>query len=141
MPEEDDEALAGMLGSRLHGSEDSEEKESDNLDDVDNTDDTGDPKDGETTQDVSNKTPRDTSTGKEAKSDDEKTNKLPQTPMYLRKNLKNKLEDRFKRFNAGRVINGEDEVEKHAHFYHGLIKAGLDNEELEEYVLEEYRDD
>lgn len=62
-------------------------------------------------------------------------------PLYIRPSLKESVNQRFDRFNAERTLDDEPQVEKHAHFIQGLLRAGLDHPDLEEYVLEEFRED
>jgi hypothetical protein len=62
-------------------------------------------------------------------------------PLYIQPSLKESVDGRFDRFNAERTLDDEPQVEKHAHFIQGLLRAGLDHPDLEEYVLEEFREE
>jgi hypothetical protein len=62
-------------------------------------------------------------------------------PLYITPALKEGVQKRFEKFNAERTLNDEPQVEKHKHFMQGLLRAGLDNSDLEEYILEEYEDE
>ena len=60
--------------------------------------------------------------------------------MKRKKPVVQKVLFRFEKFNAERTLNDEPQVEKHKHFMQGLLRAGLDHSELEEYILEEFDD-
>lgn len=61
-----------------------------------------------------------------------------QFPMYLSDELQEAVNERFEKFNAHRVLNDEPQVEKHKHFLEGLVRAGLDSDELETFVTDEF---
>jgi hypothetical protein len=46
-----------------------------------------------------------------------------------------KVDERYRKINGQLMIDGKEEIEKHKHFFEGLIKAGLDHDDLEEIVL------
>ena len=138
MPEEDDNALGDMLGDRLKGSRDSDQPESDdqgNTQDTENSGNTGNQKSTQITQ--STKSTREDN--KEVEQDTARS-RSP-FPLYITPELKEKVQKRFEKFNAERTLNDKPQVEKHKHFMQGLLRAGLDQPELEEYILEEFEND
>ena len=62
-------------------------------------------------------------------------------PLYLSPELKAAVQTRFEKFNAQRTLNDEPQVQKHKHFMEGLLSAGLDHPDFEQYVLERFEDD
>jgi hypothetical protein len=60
-----------------------------------------------------------------------------QFAMYLSDRLTNEILTRYKRMNAERILDDKQEIEKNKHFYTALIRAGLDNPQLSEYVTKE----
>ena len=158
MPEEDDDALGQMLGDRIKGSKGD--------DGDDEQDDTTKPSSEAVAESVSG---RDTSekTSQEgtrstqitqstdmasAKGEQREESELDSEtegtvrsrspfPLYVTPELKETVQNRFEKFNAQRTLNDEAQVEKHKHFMEGLLRAGLDHPDLEEYVLDEFTDD
>lgn len=59
----------------------------------------------------------------------------PHTALYVSEELVDRVEERFNKINGQLMIDGEEPLEKHKHFYEGLLKAGLENDALEEIVL------
>ena len=59
----------------------------------------------------------------------------PHTALYVSEELVDRVEERFNKINGQLMIDGEEPLEKHKHFYEGLLQAGLENEDLEEIVL------
>jgi len=153
MPEEDDEALGQMLGDRLKGAK----GEPDDADEVDETDttssgsdtestssepsDASSPESAESTQ-ITQSTDSTTASNveTEAESEGDTVRSRSPFPLYVTPELKGTVQNRFEKFNAQRTLNDEPQVEKHKHFMEGLLRAGLDHPELEEYVLEEFED-
>ena len=153
MPEEDDEALGQMLGDRLKGAK----GEPDDADEVDETDTTSsesgtesassEPSDSSSpdstestqiTQSTDSTVEPDVET--EAESEGDTVRSRSPFPLYVTPEVKGTVQNRFEKFNAQRTLNDEPQVEKHKHFMEGLLRAGLDHPELEEYVLEEFED-
>ncbi|MUV88465.1 hypothetical protein GJ629_00020 [Halapricum sp. CBA1109] len=94
----------------------------DNQDNVDNTDNTTNPDSGQATdRDSTSDTRRD----------------RPHTAMYISADLVDRMKTRYREINGELMINEGEEIELNKHFYEGLIKAGLENPELEEIVLEQ----
>jgi hypothetical protein len=157
MPEEDDDALGQMLGDRLKGAKagaadaSSDEPAVEQAPEAATTDETRQD-DSEGTTDTTNNTKsaqitestKSTSTSSESEtesgaSEDTVRSRSP-FPLYVTPELKGRVQNRFEKFNAQRTLNDEPQVEKHKHFMEGLLRAGLDHPELEEYVLEEFDD-
>ncbi|MDY6776831.1 MAG: hypothetical protein SVQ76_01870 [Candidatus Nanohaloarchaea archaeon] len=67
------------------------------------------------------------------------TRSRSQYPMYLSEELQDRLDDRYKKFNARRELNDKEQVEKHKHFLEGLIRSALDSDDFKEYVEEELK--
>jgi hypothetical protein len=59
----------------------------------------------------------------------------PHTALYVSEELVDRVEERFNKINGQLMIDGKEPLEKHKHFYEGLLQAGLENEDLEEIVL------
>mgnify|MGYP006292681439 CR=1 FL=1 len=59
----------------------------------------------------------------------------PHTAMYISKDLVDQMKSRYRKINGELMIEEGEEIELNKHFYEGLIKAGLENPELEEIVL------
>jgi cobalamin biosynthesis protein CobT len=150
MPEEDDEALGQMLGDRLKGAKgepddanetDAASSESDTESTSSEPSDASSPENAESTQitqSTDSTTESDVETEAESKGDTVRS-RSP-FPLYVTPELKGAVQNRFEKFNAQRTLNDEPQVEKHKHFMEGLLRAGLDHPELEEYVLEEFED-
>ena len=158
MPEEDDDALGQMLGDRLQGAK--REGEKDEVDDGD-TSEAESVADPDTIESVSQQesqsaqiTPSTESTESakstleeskedskhEAGSKEGTVRSRSPFPLYVTPELKETVQSRFEKFNAQRTLNDEPQVEKHKHFMEGLLRAGLDNPDLEEYILAEFND-
>jgi hypothetical protein len=105
--------------------EKSSEEQADKMDGPDNLDNT----DNTTQTEQTDKT--DDSDGEK---NDTRRNR-PHTALYVSEGLVDQVEERFKKINGQLMIDGEDPLEKHKHFYEGLLKAGLQNDDLEEIVL------
>ena len=76
---------------------------------------------------------------KESSSDS--TRSRSQYPIYLSGELQEQLDDRYNKFNARRELDDKEQVEKHRHFLEGVIRSALDQENLEEYIEEEFEKD
>jgi len=76
---------------------------------------------------------------KESSSDS--TRSRSQYPIYLSGELQEELDDRYNKFNARRELDDKEQVEKHRHFLEGVIRSALDQENLEEYIEEEFKKD
>jgi hypothetical protein len=84
-------------------------------------------------------TDADTETDEESHSDS--TRSRSQYPIYLSRELQEELDDRYNKFNARRELDDQEQVEKHRHFLEGVIRSALDQENLEEYIEEEFAKD
>lgn len=60
----------------------------------------------------------------------------PQTAMYLPEELRQRLLDVYEKLDARSKLDEDGEIEKHRHFYEGLVECALDSDDLEEYVRE-----
>jgi hypothetical protein len=147
MPEEDDDALGQMLGDRIRdtkdGSTDDTAGSPEQPDDPEaeeeqeGTESPTSRKQAESTQ--PQETPSEESEeDTESKTEDSTVRSRSPFPLYVTPEVKGTVQDRFEKFNAQRTLNDEPQVEKHKHFMEGLLRAGLDHPDLEEYVLEEF---
>lgn len=163
MPEEDDDALGQMLGDRLQGTKKEEEgkdevgngnePEAESISDPDVIESSSQ-QESQSAQITPSTEPTQSteSTGSaestlekskddsehEAGSKEGTVRSRSPFPLYVTPELKETVQSRFEKFNAQRTLNDEPQVEKHKHFMEGLLRAGLDNSDLEEYVLEEF---
>jgi hypothetical protein len=58
----------------------------------------------------------------------------PQTAMYLPEDLRERLLDIYEKLDARSKLDGDGSIEKHRHFYEGLVECALDSDDLEKYV-------
>ncbi|WP_436931990.1 hypothetical protein [Halosimplex halobium] len=72
----------------------------------------------------------------EGSNEDTRRNR-PHTALYVSEELVDRVEERFNKINGQLMIDGEEPLEKHKHFYEGLLKAGLENDNLEEIVIDQ----
>lgn len=158
MPEEDDDALGQMLGDRIKGSKDDDEDEeqgdaakasseaeaeSVSGSDVSEATSQENTRSAQITQSTDTASAEDEE-GEESERDSETEGTVRSRspfPLYVTPELKETVQNRFEKFNAQRTLNDEAQVEKHKHFMEGLLRAGLDHPDLEEYVLDEFTDD
>ena len=156
MPEEDDDALGQMLGDRIKGTKGDEADEERDTEELSNEVETesvsGSDTSGATSPDNTESTQITQSTDESSEDDETGNGTESETeegtvrsrspfPLYVTPDLKETVQNRFEKFNAQRTLNDEAQVEKHKHFMEGLLRAGLDHPELEEYVLDEFKDD
>jgi hypothetical protein len=156
MPEEDDDALGQMLGDRIKGTKGDEADEERDTEELSNEVETesvsGSDTSGATSPDNTESTQITQSTDESSEDDENGNGTESETeegtvrsrspfPLYVTPDLKETVQNRFEKFNAQRTLNDEAQVEKHKHFMEGLLRAGLDHPELEEYVLDEFKDD
>jgi len=81
--------------------------------------------------------------GQETKSDSSSGNtrrERPHTAIYVSEDLLEQVEDRFRTLKAELMLDGKEGLEKHRHFYEGLLEAGLENEDLDDIVLDKYEE-
>jgi hypothetical protein len=158
MPEEDDDALGEMLGDRIKNTkDDTEDEERDDItessreaeaesvsgSDTGEATSQGDSESTQITQSTERSSAEDDAEGEpEPDSETEGTVRSRSPfPLYVTPDLKETVQNRFEKFNAQRTLNDKAQVEKHKHFMEGLLRAGLDHPDLEEYVLDEFTDD
>jgi len=156
MPEEDDDALGQMLGDRIKGTKDDAEDEERKTEDPSSEAETESASSSDTSEAASPDNTESTqitqSTDVSLDDDENRDETESETeegtvrsrspfPLYVTPGLKETVQNRFEKFNAQRTLNDEAQVEKHKHFMEGLLRAGLDHPELEEYVLNEFEDD
>lgn len=144
MPEEDDDALGDLLGDRLQNSRDTDRTESDEQGGAQSTESTDSTEISESTSNT--ESTQITQSSQSIQEDDKEVEQdtarsRSPFPLYITPALKEGVQKRFEKFNAKRTLNDEPQVEKHKHFMQGLLRAGLDNSDLEEYILEEYEDE
>jgi len=150
MPEEDDDALGQMLGDRIRETKD------DSTDDTDSSPEQPDSSRAEkervenesptSREQVKSTQPQETPSDEsekdtESETEDSTVRSRSPFPLYVTPELKETVQDQFEKFNAQRTLNDEQQVEKHKHFMEGLLRAGLDHPDLEEYVLDEFEDE
>lgn len=154
MPEEDDDALGQMLGDRIKGAkEEVEEEEADNADAPSSKSEAESASNGDASKAASQESAKSaqitqsTDTTSEMDKEDNGSESeggtvrsRPPFPLYVTPELKETVQNRFEKFNAERTLNDEPQVEKHKHFMEGLLHAGLDHPDLEEYVLDEFEE-
>lgn len=162
MPEEDDDALGEMLGDRIKGTKgDTEDQERDDTtepsseaeaesvsgSDASEATSQGDTESTQITRSTETSSAKDDAEGEpepepepDSETDGTVRSRSP-FPLYVTPDLKETVQNRFERFNAQRTLNDKTQVEKHKHFMEGLLRAGLDHPDLEEYVLDEFTDD
>jgi hypothetical protein len=155
MPEEDDDALGQMLGDRIKGTKgDSEDEERDDREEPSSEssaesasgNDTSEAAPQENTESAQITQSTEVPSGEderqsEAETEEGTVRSRSPFPLYVTPDLKETVQNRFEKFNAQRTLNDEPQVEKHKHFMEGLLRAGLDHPDLEEYVLDEFKDD
>jgi hypothetical protein len=147
MPEEDDDALGDLLGDRLQDSRDTDRTESGEQGGTQSTESTESTDSTEISESTSNtESTQITQSSQSIQEDDKEVEQdtarsRSPFPLYIAPELKEGVQKRFEKFNAERTLNDEPQVEKHKHFMQGLLRAGLDNSDLEEYILEEYEDE
>ncbi|WP_266080806.1 hypothetical protein [Haladaptatus caseinilyticus] len=66
--------------------------------------------------------------------DTDSTRNRTQYVMYLPDDLQQELNDLYDQYNGQSLVNGNGGIEKHKDFLEGLVRAGLDNENLDEYI-------
>lgn len=140
MPEEDDDALEEMLGDRLKGTQNADQTESED-DAPQRMENTESPNATESTQITQSTSATDTTGSTQETNEKDTARSRSPFPLYITPDLKDGVQNRFEKFNAERTLNDEPKVEKHRHFMQGLLRAGLDHPDLEEYVLEEFEED
>jgi hypothetical protein len=133
MPEEDDDALGAMLGDRLKGAGGADDGDESSETAAENRPDAGD-------ETGSTDGPESTDSADGTDDDGETTRSRSPFPLYVTPALKADVQNRFEKFNARRTLNDEPQVEKHKHFMEGLLRAGLDNPDLEAYVRDEFEE-
>ena len=140
MPKEDDDALGDMLGDRLKGSRSTDQAEPDDQGSAQSADNTEISESTNTTETAQiTQSTKSTQEGDEDVEQDTARSRSP-FPLYITPELKEGVQKRFEKFNAERTLSDQPQVEKHKHFMQGLLRAGLDNSDLEEYILKEFRD-
>jgi hypothetical protein len=116
-------------------SESSQTEESESVDTADNTDNT----DAVDKIDSENKTENESESDERSKSDTRRSR--PHTAMYISEDLVDRMKDRYRKINGELMINEGEEIELNKHFYEGLIKAGLENPDLKDIVLQQREDE
>ena len=112
---------------------DDEAAQSDNTDNLDSTDNIETKESTETSTVQTESDSQDSSAS--GSSDTDTRRSRPHTAIYISEGLVEKVDERYRKINGQLMIEGNEEIEKHKHFFEGLIKAGLDHDDLEEIVL------
>jgi len=143
MPEEDDDALGQMLGDRIKGTKDDAEDEERKTEDPSSEAETESASSSDTSEAASPDNTESTqiTQSTDVSLDDDENRDETESETEEGTGLKETVQNRFEKFNAQRTLNDEAQVEKHKHFMEGLLRAGLDHPDLEEYVLEEFEDE
>jgi hypothetical protein len=116
-----------------------ETERSDSVDNMDNTDN-ADNLDNTDGADKSDNVERvDGTEGGESDEDSKSDTRRdrPHTAMYISADLVDRMKGRYRKINGELMINEGEEIELNKHFYEGLIKAGLENPDLKEIVLDQ----
>ena len=154
-----DDAFNDQLGSALSGRVGKRPDESKNASDTERTDDTNDTDSAGDTGDTgsTNSTGSSSDSKSTGSSDDagnsgntgttsERSRPGPDPdptstrstrtkyPIYLTETFQEELNQRYKRMNAQRIMDDEPEIEKHKHFLEAVLRAGLDRDDLDDYV-------
>lgn len=58
--------------------------------------------------------------------------------MYLADGLEEELDLLYKQENARHVMEGKPEIEKHRHFFEAIMWAGMNSDDLDEYIESMY---
>lgn len=141
-------ALSGRVGKRPDESEDSSnaERTDDAVDtgDAGNSSNTGDTGHSSSTNptgsssDAGESEDTDTTSGGSRPGPDPDPTSTRSTrtkyPIYLTETFQEELNQRYKRMNAQRIMDDEPEIEKHKHFLEAVLRAGLDRDDLDDYV-------
>jgi len=110
----------------------------------DNMDNLGDTESAETEEVVKSSSEEDEPDNKtsdtSSSSTDDTRRSRPHTAIYISEDLVEQVNERYRKINGQLMIEGNEEIEKHKHFFEGLIKAGLNHDDLKEIVLRQ-RDD
>ncbi|WP_152436588.1 hypothetical protein [Halosimplex carlsbadense] len=110
--------------------EESPEEQVDEPDNTDKSDNTDNPAEASQSEQADK-------TGDSEGSNEDTRRNRPHTALYVSEKLVDRVEERFNKINGQLMIDGEEPLEKHKHFYEGLLKAGLENDDLEEIVLDQ----
>lgn len=120
-------------------SEEDEESSTDEKPSPDNADNSDNTRDTETEEMIESASaesePENNTTSTSDSSTDDTRRSRPHTAIYISEDLVEEVNERYRKINGQLMIDGKEEIEKHKHFFEGLIKAGLDHNELEEIVL------
>jgi hypothetical protein len=73
-------------------------------------------------------------------SDGDAIRERTQYAMYLTDELQERLNDRYRRFNAKQALDGRPEAEKNRHFHDALLGIALDSDELDEEIRSRIED-
>lgn len=129
------EELSDRFSTRSRPKEDPEDIESEDdvsdaqdTQDTDETDDLGDTGHTQDTDDQDDLDQTDTTDGGDT------TRTRSQYAMYLPDALQEELDGLYDQYNGQSLIEGDGGIEKHKDFLEGVVRAGLDHPELDDYV-------
>ena len=128
-----EEHKPGSSAEKKEPSTDDEAGASENVDNLNNTADSNTEEVTESAS-VENEPESETSDTSDSLIDDTRRSR-PHTAIYISEDLVEQVNERYRKINGQLMIEGKEEIEKHKHFFEGLIKAGLDHDDLEEIVL------
>ena len=126
----DTDGAGGIGGTGHTGEGDDQESEDDQgtVMEVQDTGDTGHTEDADDTRNASH-------TGDTGHTENtDSTRNRTQYVMYLPDDLQEELNNLYDQYNGQSLINGNGGIEKHKDFLEGLVRAGLENDDLDEYI-------
>jgi hypothetical protein len=133
------DALSGRVGKPP---EETEEEVGDGAEEtVDDTSDTGSSSDsGSTGSTGSTDSTSETSSTESTRGPDPDPTSTRRTrskyAVYLTEEFQDELNEAYTKANAQRVMEDKGEIEKHKHFLEAVLRAGLEHDDLDEYIEE-----
>lgn len=140
MADDDEDGIGSALSERFGGGTESTQPESGGGGETEQTDQTRGGAGG--SSETSRSAAESNVTGSE-----ESTNQTDGSPVrdrtnytiYVSDSVRDDLDEQFRRFNAERTLDGKPEVQKHDHFIEAVLRAGLDHDDLSEFVEREFQ--
>lgn len=105
----------------------------------DQEDDAGDTDNSDTTDSTDNTDNSDQAAESDSSSGETRRDR-PHTAIYVSEDLVERVEDRFTKMKGELMLEGKQGLEKHRHFYEGLLEAGLENDDLDDIVMEKFEE-
>jgi hypothetical protein len=130
---EQEEQHSSSESSQTEKTESSDSRgNTDNMDNADNLDNTDGADKSDNVEEVDG---ADSGGGSSENSKSDTRRDRPHTAMYISADLVDRMKGRYRKINGELMINEGEEIELNKHFYEGLIKAGLENPDLKDIVL------